>query len=240
MGIKGIPRFLSQTHPLPRFLSMVFRYTFNRKSALERYAASDEAPELSSHESKLLQSTMAGSWKTVLMKRVVRKMLRVRTARSRSARLAERSRKIRNALAPIPSKVVTPSASQDTSMEGRRLKWSRPIDSDDENESDDEPLAIKLQRRRICEFSGARSDVESDEESDEGAEASDDGSDEGSGSQGSPDGEEEHEESSEDENSESEDDSEDEVIFMGTSTAVRSKATTALRQSLVFEFFSRT
>ena len=218
---------------------MVFRYTFNRKSALERYAASDEAPELSSHESKLLQSTMAGSWKTVLMKRVVRKMLRVRTARSRSARLAERSRKIRNALAPIPSKVVTPSASQDTSMEGRRLKWSRPIDSDDENESDDEPLAIKL-RRRICEFSGARSDVESDEESDEGAEASDDGSDEGSGSQGSPDGEEEHEESSEDENSESEDDSEDEVIFMGTSTAVRSKATTALRQSLVFEFFSRT
>ena len=233
MGIKGIPRFLSQTHPLPRFLSMVFRYTFNRKSALKRYAASDEAPELSSHESKLLQSTMAGSWKTVLMKRVVRKMLRVRTARSRSARLAERSRKIRNALAPIPSKVVTPSASQDTSMEGRRLKWSRPIDSDDENESDDEPLAIKLQRRRICEFSGARSDVESDEESD-------DGSDEGSGSQGSPDGEEEHEESSEDENSESEDDSEDEVIFMGTSTAVRSKATTALRQSLVLEFFSRT
>ena len=218
---------------------MVFRYTFSRKSALKRYAASDEAPELSSHESKLLQSTMAGSWKTVLMKRVVRKMLRVRTARSRSARLAERSRKIRNALAPIPSKVVTPSASQDTSMEGRRLKWSRPIDSDDENESDDEPLAIKL-RRRICEFSGARSDVESDEESDEGAEGSDDGSDEGSGSQGSPDGEEEHEESSEDENSESEDDSEDEVIFMGTSTAVRSKATTALRQSLVFEFFSRT
>jgi hypothetical protein len=236
MGIKGIPRFLSQTHPLPRFLGMVFRYAFNRKSALERYTASDEAPELSSRESQLLQSTMAGSWKTVLMKRVVRKMLRVRTARSRSARLAERSRKIRNALAPIPSKVVTPSASQDTSMEGRRLKWSRPIDSDDENESDDEPLAIKLQRRRICEFSGARSDVESDEESDEGAE----GSDEGSGSQGSPDGEEEHEESSEDENSESEDDSEDEVIFMGTSTAVRSKATTALRQSLVLEFFSRT
>ena len=212
---------------------MVSRFTFKLQGALKRYAASDEAREIPVSESVALQSAMAASWEMALKKRVVKKMVRAYSARKRSDRLNERTRKIRSKLASFSQELPvssTPQGSQDTSMQGRRLTWSRPLDSDDENESDDEPLAVKL-RRRVCEVSGDRSDVESDEGSEE---ESREGSPAGESS-----GEDESEGSSEDEGSESGDDSEDDVIFMGRTSANRSVATTKLRQSLLSQYFGR-
>ena len=217
---------------------MVSRCTFKLQGALKRYVASDEAREIPVSESVALQSAMAASWEMALKKRVVKKMVRAYSARKRSDRLNERTRKIRSKLASFSQELPvssTPQGSQDTSMQGRRLTWSRPLDSDDENESDDEPLAVKL-RRRVCEVSGDRSDVESDEGSEEESRG-------GSPREGSPtdesSGEDESEGSSEDEGSESGDDSEDDVIFMGRTSANRSVATTKLRQSLLSQYFGR-
>jgi hypothetical protein len=213
---------------------MVSRFTFKLQGALKRYVASDEAREIPVSESVALQSAMAASWEMALKKRVVKKMVRAYSARKRSDRLNERTRKIRSKLASFSQELPvssTPQGSQDTSMQGRRLTWSRPLDSDDENESDDEPLAVKL-RRRVCEVSGDRSDVESDEESREGSPREGSPADESSG-------EDESEGSSEDEGSESGDDSEDDVIFMGRTSANRSVATTKLRQSLLSQYFGR-
>ena len=100
-------------------------YLLNQKTS-QRYTSSEEAHELPSDESKILQPTMADNWESVLMKRVVCKMLRIRQARSRSARLNARSQKIRLLLGSVVLPCPSPSGSQDSTVKPRSRVWTRP------------------------------------------------------------------------------------------------------------------
>lgn len=89
LGIKGIRDSAHQIHPLPRFLGMTSTQRF---AAFRRYSASREAQEIASDESLFLKSAMAKDWKTVLIRRAVKKLAVAKAARGRSIRVAHARR----------------------------------------------------------------------------------------------------------------------------------------------------
>jgi len=128
-------------------------------------------------ESRPLQSAMAEVWDTVLRQRVVASMGVARSVRGRSVRVTERSARLRAKLGvsvPIPQYLL---------VLGRWKKWSRPVDSDGEGSSEDEPLIRSVRARVDASEDGSDEDrdLTSFESDSEVESQSCDGSDCGSG-----------------------------------------------------------
>lgn len=197
---------------------------------VNKYEVSLEANEMGDDESVSLQSAMGREQVTVLMRRAVATMVRARSARARSARLAAR----RGALRLLLGSTGTPEvpvvsgydsgdeSEEDCSLVGRK-RLSRPVASEDEDDSDVEPLSRRV--RLSVERVQAAEDSEEEQES-----AS---SSAGSACGEAPEYGEEEEEVFEEESSGS--DSGDDVIYMGRQSA----STVALRQSLLSQFFKK-
>lgn len=201
-----------------------------------KYEVPCEASEMGEHESAPLQSAMFRDQRSVQICREVAKLVKVRTARARSLRLVARRAAIRLLVGSVGGPMLLPlsgyesgvESEEDDSLRGRK-RLSRPVDSEDEGSSEDEPLSCRVKRSvapRICVPR-----VEVEEESDEDQQGSH--FDSGSACGEALEEEEEEEEPSEEESSES--DSDDDVIYMGCQSA----STEALRQSLLPQFFSR-
>ena len=195
-------------------------------------------------ESVRLQSVMEKHSMVVKMKLAVAKIVKVRTARERSARLVVRKMMIRQDLAPrdyrVPDVplVASPSVrvSRDLSIRNRKKVWSRPDGSSDESgDSDEERLARKVRVvpvQVVSEVRPGRAALLEESEEEEPVTGSSPGSECGE----APVYEEEVELTSEEESDECEEGSGDDVIYMGRS---RSLSTIALRQSLLSQYFER-
>lgn len=151
-------------------------FSFNQCKS-QRYEVSLEAHEMGPEESRPLQSAMAEVWDTVLRQRVVASMGVARSVRGRSVRVTERSARLRAKLGvsvPIPQYLL---------VLGRWKKWSRPVDSDGEGSSEDEPLIRSVRARVDASEDGSDEDrdLTSFESDSEVESQSCDGSDCGSG-----------------------------------------------------------
>jgi len=194
-------------------------------------------------ESVPLQSSMGREQRTVLIQRLVAKIVKKKSARARSQRLSDRTAKLRLILNPS---YVSPIPEHPASRKSKT--WSRPDASGEEGSSEDWPCSRGIRIPAVSDAESDHSEGVEDEEFDDIQSFSSQESDVRSvaSARGEEIEEDERELTSEEESEESQ--SDNDVIFVREEIGepvpvpvVRkiSASSAALRQSLVSQFFKK-